>query len=714
MARGIAGSELLGLMPAAAYVLGSTAPNTLVDAAKAAQAHYGSRIGICSGADDDLHVLAALNLCDYGDTVLLLGPNFYFGARNLVINKCTVKANGASKFGGGTDIQLTTGFGIRATATGGFHDCLVTLPSGYVNNADLEGAVCVWPEVGGVGGTPYKLDQRIKPLSNIWVNCPAEPVTPTGTGIIFKADSTAASNFIELCHIGPIGASWGAKGLHVSANEPGAFNAWINGLIFESVILTANIKMLVLESKGGAGCEVNGNTFLALMLNYASHSTHGIHMTGVGKVHDNDIHLKSFDKPAGCREVVTDATGDGHPYYNRINGWWQSQTGTVSTLAPANHYVNIDLAECNVLTVGRHGQFRTLTEALTYRTGSLTGHVVIVAQNDTVEPSFIDWVDNTDLIGQGSTFAVDGVTYRALKLDGIQNSVLRDCTFTMTGGSDPNYALEVRGNTDRTCRLIDILFKNLRTGKNNSWGAYIYEAAAPDLVNVDFDTTVCDGDYCFGLKLDGTGAVRFKDCRFLTETSWGSRALYIGNTAIGANVFEFDHCYFNGGGGVQSSVEAESAVALAKLRNCTFIGPIVNIVSLNRGTIVPGESRSVSGPLVAGAVNAFTFAWQNPEVVAVLVTRVLVDVTTAGGTATAVLDVGSAANATTHSDNLIDGANLNAIALYDNLGDPGINGKPKQKLDANGGATDYITGQILVEAAASLAGKYYITYVGIG
>ena len=119
------------------------------------------------------------------------------------------------------------------------------------------------------------------------------------------------------------------------------------------------------------------------------------------------------------------------------------------------------------------------------------------------------------------------------------------------------------------------------------------------------------------------------------------------------------------------------------------------------------------GALAAGAADAFAFAWQNPESVKILVQKVMVDITTAGGTATAVLNVGTAANATTGSDNLIDGADLNATAVYDTIDDQGTNGNANGKLDENGGTTDYITGQIKVEAASSLAGKYYIFYVTV-
>jgi hypothetical protein len=124
--------------------------------------------------------------------------------------------------------------------------------------------------------------------------------------------------------------------------------------------------------------------------------------------------------------------------------------------------------------------------------------------------------------------------------------------------------------------------------------------------------------------------------------------------------------------------------------------------------------KVASGDLAAGNANAFAFAWQNPEPGKILVIRVLVDVTTAGGTPGSVIDVGSAANATTHSDNLLDGQDLNAVALYDNVSDGGTSGKARQKLDERGGTTDYITGQILTQNAASLAGKYYIEYIVIG
>jgi len=145
--------------------------------------------------------------------------------------------------------------------------------------------------------------------------------------------------------------------------------------------------------------------------------------------------------------------------------------------------------------------------------------------------------------------------------------------------------------------------------------------------------------------------------------------------------------------------------------------PIEKVIASGVSTICLGNLRALklaSGSLAAGNINAFAFAWQNPELVSIIVLEVVIDITTAGGAA-GVLDVGTAANATTHSDNLLDGITHNAIDKVTNLyeTDAGTNGRPIQVMDAKDGATDYITAQILTAAAASLAGSYYILYTEV-
>lgn len=114
--------------------------------------------------------------------------------------------------------------------------------------------------------------------------------------------------------------------------------------------------------------------------------------------------------------------------------------------------------------------------------------------------------------------------------------------------------------------------------------------------------------------------------------------------------------------------------------------------------------------LASGDQNEYAFAWQNPESSAIIVRRVLVDVTTAAGAA-ATMDVGTANDATTNGDNLLDGVDINSVHVVDNIDDQSTEGESKQKMDEKGGTTDHITGQILSDNAGALAGNVYIEYV---
>ncbi|MCB5277829.1 MAG: hypothetical protein LHW62_09075, partial [Candidatus Cloacimonetes bacterium] len=140
----------------------------------------------------------------------------------------------------------------------------------------------------------------------------------------------------------------------------------------------------------------------------------------------------------------------------------------------------------------------------------------------------------------------------------------------------------------------------------------------------------------------------------------------------------------------------------------------VNILDANvtNAKLATDNVKIVTAALTAGAANAFCLAWENPETVPILVTRILVDITTAGGTAAAVLDFGAAADATTTSATLLDGVDANAVAIYDNLLAANLGGTVV-KLDEKGGTTAFITGQILTADAAALVGNAYIFYTEV-
>lgn len=120
--------------------------------------------------------------------------------------------------------------------------------------------------------------------------------------------------------------------------------------------------------------------------------------------------------------------------------------------------------------------------------------------------------------------------------------------------------------------------------------------------------------------------------------------------------------------------------------------------------------KVASGALAADVSGNFAFTWQNPETTKVIVHRVVIDITTAGGTAGSKLDIGVVASATSTGDNLIDGLDLNNADVSDNVMDGGTNGKSVQKMDEYNGSNDWITGKILEKDASSLVGKYYIHY----
>ena len=148
---------------------------------------------------------------------------------------------------------------------------------------------------------------------------------------------------------------------------------------------------------------------------------------------------------------------------------------------------------------------------------------------------------------------------------------------------------------------------------------------------------------------------------------------------------------------------------------------------VSQDTPVAEAAREIAGPaqsgidyvhkkhivedLASGNANAFAFAVQNPEKVDCVVTNVIVVISTAGGTASSVLDVDVVDAATDTGDSIIDGLDLNATGQFDRHSSAGTNGGKPVKWDKNGGTNDHVTGKILAQNAASLAGQVVIEYV---
>lgn len=141
----------------------------------------------------------------------------------------------------------------------------------------------------------------------------------------------------------------------------------------------------------------------------------------------------------------------------------------------------------------------------------------------------------------------------------------------------------------------------------------------------------------------------------------------------------------------------------------TTTGAQLNQITDAVGTVTFDKLIKVAKVALGNAADTggAIIAWQNPEATSIIISRIEINLTTvATGACTA--DFGTTAtNATTSSDNLIDGVDLNAaIGVFDNITDKGTNGKSRQLL-ASG---KWVTGSRASGAVAGLAGYAYIFY----
>ena len=92
--------------------------------------------------------------------------------------------------------------------------------------------------------------------------------------------------------------------------------------------------------------------------------------------------------------------------------------------------------------------------------------------------------------------------------------------------------------------------------------------------------------------------------------------------------------------------------------------------------------------LAAGSADDFALSVQNPYDKDLLIDRAVIRTTTAGGTATSVLDVAVVDNDTATGDTLFDGVDLDAAKISDSMNstDNGTNGVVRANLwDKRGG-----------------------------
>lgn len=143
-----------------------------------------------------------------------------------------------------------------------------------------------------------------------------------------------------------------------------------------------------------------------------------------------------------------------------------------------------------------------------------------------------------------------------------------------------------------------------------------------------------------------------------------------------------------------------------------MVAPAAN--DANGKALQPVASVWYKIALDALAAQNDVLAVQNPFGEDVLIIRAILRVITAGGTATAVIDVDVVDGATDTGDDIFDGADANAAAVLDSLNatDNGTNGEGKSWLwERAGGTLDHLTAKLLVAAAASLVAELFVEVI---
>lgn len=135
-----------------------------------------------------------------------------------------------------------------------------------------------------------------------------------------------------------------------------------------------------------------------------------------------------------------------------------------------------------------------------------------------------------------------------------------------------------------------------------------------------------------------------------------------------------------GTSGYQDAVNGDRIVGRF-LSGTTTVGDTVLMLPYEGTQGQKGANKVAFLAIAGGSGSTGVFAsWANPETVSIVITRASLHIATQS-TGASTLDIGTtAANATTSSDNLIDGLSAATAGAFDNVTDIGTNGKSRQLL----------------------------------
>jgi len=190
-----------------------------------------------------------------GGTVFL-PPGFFETASGFETNDVVVVGSGFD-----TQINLSGTATITVECGGGLRSLKVKADSGYSDTAVLVDS----------DGIDFQFYTQV--LDDLIIKSDAL----AGKGLVIRADSTDASECVALNSFGSIIIDGFQYGLQCYASES-AQNGYVNGNIFESLVLRNQEYMLYLNSSGDAN--VGGNIFHSVMLQPNSSTVNGISLVG--------------------------------------------------------------------------------------------------------------------------------------------------------------------------------------------------------------------------------------------------------------------------------------------------------------------------------------------------------------------------------------------------------------------------------------------------
>lgn len=679
-------AQSIGLLPSGAVIFPSG--TSVADRVQAGilYTYFGNRVGICDNADDDVQVIAAKNAINAGDSIQIRQGTLTFGGKFLIDKQIRLYGQGE-----GSVITLATAVTSLLTGNAGAAqaDIAVTSSTGLSIGDTIilidDNGFGVYKLSNVVGNTltaSRNLGQAYNVADNaaVWLIYPLIDIEASGIEIDhIKFDGNRANRMNGLAATPIFGARAGSVVYTDSACEHGEADGVIQ-IGWSATVSRVRVHDIWMDEMPSHGIF----PALATATGIGDVTVDHCRFTNIGDKALVAVNIvgAGYFRQLFFDDNIIDGTGKAVLFEHADpaqSGWGDGVQGHSN--APNEFYVRRN----RMSDIGRYGVYITTAAApselsiVRIEDNSIWKYNALVFDPTLlISAIYSDSRANVDIL-RNFMDAESLANYGVLVISGSKVRILENVTDGIPGASDYSIRtadttqLLIAHNTDLSgCRIAPYTLGNDTTILAN-YCREIYVGSGGVLTS---NLQILDNNLTYRIRLDlnaaGVTGLIAKN-NILTDISFaGSSASYITNSIIVANI----------------------------------------------GYIEPGEVRVASGILTAGNANAIFFAWHNPEVQDILIKKVVIEITTPGGTALSVGQVGIADDAA--GTNLgteffpAAGIDLNTAAIYDswNAADTGVQTKFVLCQDSVSATDGWIVGQILVQNAAALAGRYYIEYIG--